>query len=73
MATESITHLKLFVDQGVRQVALLSGDDQQRDWLRNEEVDSVVAAGWELLPQETLITLTEARKKLTAQWGKSFK
>ena len=63
MASDSITHLKLFVDQGERQVALFSGDDQQQDWLRNEAAETVLTNGWELLPQETLMSLAEVSDK----------
>jgi len=63
MASDSITHLKLFVDQGERQVALFSGDDQQQDWLRNEAAETVLTNGWELLPQETLMSLAEVSAK----------
>ena len=63
MASDTITHLKLFVDQGERQVALFSGDDQQQDWLRNEAAETVLNNGWELLPQETLMSLAEISAK----------
>lgn len=63
MASDTITHLKLFVDQGERQVALFSGDDQQQDWLRNEAAETVLDNGWELLPQETLMSLAEVSAK----------
>ena len=63
MASDSITHLKLFVDQGERQVALFRGEDQQQDWLRNASAEAVLNNGWELLPQETLMSLAEVSAK----------
>ena len=69
MASDSITHLKLFVDQGERQVALFRGENQQQDWLRNASAEAVLNNGWELLPQETLMSVAEVRAKGLLQPG----
>ncbi|MEB3235127.1 MAG: hypothetical protein VKM98_06850 [Cyanobacteriota bacterium] len=63
MAAASITHLKLFLDQTTRQVALFNGPDEAQQWLRNVPAEAVLSAGWHLLPKETLITVEEVESQ----------
>jgi predicted ribosomally synthesized peptide with nif11-like leader len=54
-----ISHIKLFMDGGVRQVALFSGPDESTQWLRNCPAEDLLSHGWHLLPKEELITIQE--------------
>lgn len=63
MAKAPITHLKLFLDQGDRQVALFSGPNESSQWLRNVPADEALQSGWHLLPQETLITVESLQQQ----------
>ena len=63
MAEASITHLRLFLDQGVRRVALFGGPDAERDWLRNDDADALLNTNWDLLPLETLLSVTAVQQQ----------
>jgi predicted ribosomally synthesized peptide with nif11-like leader len=54
-----ISHIKLFMDGGVRQVALFSGPDEHTQWVRNCPAEALLSHGWHLLPKEELITIQE--------------
>ncbi|MEB3184528.1 MAG: Nif11-like leader peptide family natural product precursor [Cyanobacteriota bacterium] len=54
-----ITHVKLFMDGGLRQVALFSGPDEQTQWLRNCPAEELLSHGWHLLPKEELISIQD--------------
>lgn len=56
-----ITHLKLFSDGGLRQVALFDGANESSDWQRNAPADEVLSGGWHLLPKEQLLSLAEVQ------------
>lgn len=58
-----VTHLKLFMDQGERQVALFSGPDEVQHWLRNVSAEEVLQSGWHLLPRESLITVEDVESQ----------
>jgi len=58
-----ITHLKLFMDGGIKQVALFKGDNQAEDWLRNSAATEVLIGNWLELPMEELIPLEQAAAK----------
>ena len=51
------SHLKLFLDSGIHQVALFKGSDQQNDWLENLPANAVLHGNWQHLPLEELINL----------------
>ena len=55
-----ITHLKLFMDGGIKQVALFKGDNQAEDWQRNCAATEVLIGNWLELPMEELIPLEQA-------------
>jgi hypothetical protein len=63
VSASRVTHLKLFVEQDKRQVALYSGPDESRDWLRNELAEVVLQSGWHLLPKESLMTLASVHEQ----------
>ena len=51
------THIKVFLDSGVHQVALFKGRDQENDWLENLPANAVLHGNWQQLPLEELIDL----------------
>jgi len=64
MATRSktkavITHLKLFIDGGSKQVALFKGNNQAEDWQRNCAAAEVLIGNWLELATEELIEINE--------------
>lgn len=66
MASESITHLKFFVDEGKRQVALFSSDNENEVWLRNAPAESVLNSDWKELqrqcvPVEALLSVGDVK------------
>jgi len=63
MAEAPITHLKLFLDEGGRHVALFSGPNESSQWLRNVPAGEALQSGWHLLPQETLITVASVQQQ----------
>lgn len=58
-----ITHLKLFMDGGVKQVALFKGDNQAQDWQRNCAASEVLIGNWLELPMEELIAVEQVAAK----------
>ena len=51
------THIQVFLDSGVHQVALFKGRDQENDWLENLPANAVLHGNWQQLPLEELIDL----------------
>lgn len=57
------THLKLFLDQDDRQVALFSGPSEAEHWQRNMPATAVIKDGWDVLPKEVVISIGSVRQQ----------